>query len=572
MKKALLLSASLLLAGSTAFADCPAGQNEVTVSITTDRYGDETTWTLTGPAGTPVYASGGPYTTQSSNGAYPQTPVTVCIPDGSLVIFTIYDAYGDGLCCNYGQGTYSVTMNGNVVVPYASFQLSRQSIFLAASQAPDQDVAMQAITLAEMIGAGSTPIKGTVRNFGSSAISSFQVSYSIDGSAAVTSTITANVNSNAQYNFTHPTSWDATSGVHTVKVWVTLADGSADAYAVNDTAVTTVSVATQSVQRTALMEEFTSSTCGPCYSLNVSQGFDQLLSNLNTNQPGSHLAAIKYQMNWPAPGNDPSYNGDGNTRRGYYGVNGVPDVYLDGKDMSNPTSQAAFNAAVAKPSFASMDVSYVQNVTTVDVTVNVTPHFSGSGYKTYIAITEDYYHYPGAYTPQKDYHFAMRKMLPNGSGINMASLVADEEQSFTRSYTLVEGGPAQGNYNLWGTVNGITVVAFVQNVSTKEIIQAAFATQPVNVGIHGPEAESPLQIWPNPTNGLVQMRYNNATGTNADVEVFNTLGERVLGTKRTFAGNGQVETIDLSGMEPGMYLVRLIAEGKVTTQRINLVK
>lgn len=568
MKKTLLLSAALMLMGGTAYADCPEGQAEVTVSITTDRYGAETTWSLTGPAGSPVYASGGPYNNMSTSGAYPQTPVTVCIPDGSLVIFTINDAYGDGLCCSYGQGTYSVTMNGTVAVAYANFATTRQVVFLAGAPV-SKDLAMQATTIPEMIGAGNLDIKGTVRNFGSSAVSSFNVGYSIDGGTAVTGTITANVNVNGQYNFTHPTPWDATPGIHTVKLWVEQADGTPDGYPVNDTLTTSVSIATQSVQRTSLLEEFTSSTCGPCYQLNVLNGFDAMLSNLQANQAGSNLAAVKYQMNWPSPGNDPSYNPDGSTRRTYYGVNGVPDVILEGKEMGS-TSQSLFTAAMAKPAFATMDVSYILNGTNVEVTVNVTPHFSGSGYKTYIAITEDFYNYPGAYTPQKDYHFAMRKMLPNGGGINMANMVADETQTFTRSYTLNEGGPAQGNYNLWGTVDGITIVAFIQKTSTKEIIQAAFVNDPVGgTGIQDHKANDLLQIWPNPTSDLVYLRYGKATATDVTVEVFNALGERVMATTRNF-GAGQVQSINLAGMQPGMYLVRMVADGTVSTQRVNL--
>lgn len=567
MRTPVLLTAFLFL-GSTAFADCPAGQSEVTVTISTDRYGDETTWSLTGPGGAPVYASGGPYALQGSAGSYPQTPVSVCIPDGSAVVFTIIDSYGDGICCSYGNGTYSVTMNGTTVVTYASFTASRQVLFQAGSPVPD-DLAMYTINLAEMIGAGNTNITGTMRNFGTSAITSFVLGYAVDGGPAQTQTITANVAANAQYNFTHPTPWDATPGMHSVEVWVAQANSQPDGYPSNDALTVSVSVATQSTQRIALMEEFTSSSCGPCASLNAS--FDPMLANLNANVEGSHLAAVKYQMNWPSPGNDPSYNSDGNTRRGFYGVGGIPDPYLDGVSMNWPPSTAQFNAAFAKPSFASMDVSYTLVGNTVNVTANVTPHFNGTGYKTFIVVIEDYYHYPAAYTSQKDYHFAMRKMLPNGNGLTMPALVADQQQTFNQSYTLVEGSPAQGNYNLWGTVDGISVVAFLQKTSTKEIIQASFAASPT-VGIQEQQANELLSIWPNPATDMLHLRYGNALSTPATVEVFNALGERVLHTTRNFSSASQVEEINLANLQQGMYLVRLVANGVTSTQRINLLR
>jgi hypothetical protein len=35
---------------------------------------------------------------------------TVCIDDGEYT-FTIYDPYGDGICCGYGDGLYSLKVD-----------------------------------------------------------------------------------------------------------------------------------------------------------------------------------------------------------------------------------------------------------------------------------------------------------------------------------------------------------------------------------------------------------------------------------------------------------------------------
>src|SRR5690606_31831634 len=113
----------------------------------------------------------------------------------------------------------------------------------------------------------------------------------------------------------------------------------------------------------------------------------------------------------------------------------------------------------------------------VAVTANVTPHFDApAGYKLYIAITEDHYVDPASTTSQSNFHYSMRKMLPNGNGTSLAAFVADQTQTVTQNYTLVLGNPQQGNYNLWGDVDGITIVAFVQKTSTKEIYQGAIAS------------------------------------------------------------------------------------------------
>jgi len=85
-----------------------AAHVNVTIAITTDQYGSETTWDIKTSSGVAI-ASGGPYADGSVS---IQTPVTTTLLQDQCYTFTIYDAYGDGICCNYGQGSYSVT-DGN---------------------------------------------------------------------------------------------------------------------------------------------------------------------------------------------------------------------------------------------------------------------------------------------------------------------------------------------------------------------------------------------------------------------------------------------------------------------------
>lgn len=75
----------------------------ITLTINTDDYGSETTWSVES-AGTPIY-SGGPYTDVS--GGSTET-VQFCLEEACFV-FTITDAYGDGICCGYGDGHYLIT-------------------------------------------------------------------------------------------------------------------------------------------------------------------------------------------------------------------------------------------------------------------------------------------------------------------------------------------------------------------------------------------------------------------------------------------------------------------------------
>ncbi|MCH8150565.1 MAG: hypothetical protein IH987_21745 [Planctomycetes bacterium] len=71
----------------------------VEVELHTDAWGSETTWELTDTVSGDLIASGGPYTfiTSPELGALftSEIPVTAC----DCFDFTIFDSYGDGICC-----------------------------------------------------------------------------------------------------------------------------------------------------------------------------------------------------------------------------------------------------------------------------------------------------------------------------------------------------------------------------------------------------------------------------------------------------------------------------------------
>ena len=46
----------------------------------------------------------------------------------SCYSFVISDTYGDGICCSYGNGSYSVTYNGTVTVEDRLLHLKQQHL------------------------------------------------------------------------------------------------------------------------------------------------------------------------------------------------------------------------------------------------------------------------------------------------------------------------------------------------------------------------------------------------------------------------------------------------------------
>ncbi len=123
-------------------APCNTGCNgtEVTVTITFDNYPEETSWTISNDAGVTVL-SGGTYGNQADGSTYSSTN---CLPNDCYT-FTINDAYGDGICCSYGNGSFSVSDASGTLVSGSSFASSASGDFCFGSTPPPAETCSDGI-------------------------------------------------------------------------------------------------------------------------------------------------------------------------------------------------------------------------------------------------------------------------------------------------------------------------------------------------------------------------------------------------------------------------------------------
>jgi len=148
---------SLTTGGGGTGGNCNVGN--VTLSLTFDNYPQETGWTLKNASGTTVASA----TYSTSN------------PDGSTVnrtfsglaageyTFTITDAYGDGICCSYGNGSYTLTGSTGTLASGGSFAASESTVFCIES-ASREVVDMNTPQLEQDITLYPNPVKGNVLN------------------------------------------------------------------------------------------------------------------------------------------------------------------------------------------------------------------------------------------------------------------------------------------------------------------------------------------------------------------------------------------------------------------------
>ena len=100
----------------------------VDLTIDTDQYPGETTWAITDGSGATV-ASGGPY--NNANSTFTES---ACLPNGCYT-FTIFDSYGDGICCAYGNGSYQLVGGGAILAAGGTFGGSDATNFCVSGAA-----------------------------------------------------------------------------------------------------------------------------------------------------------------------------------------------------------------------------------------------------------------------------------------------------------------------------------------------------------------------------------------------------------------------------------------------------
>ena len=94
---------------------------EMIVDLLTDNYPSETSWSLFNMCTNKEQISVSRMTIyQTANTQYVNT---YCVPPAEYT-FTVNDTFGDGFCCSYGTGAYTITVDGDVAASGGEFGYS----------------------------------------------------------------------------------------------------------------------------------------------------------------------------------------------------------------------------------------------------------------------------------------------------------------------------------------------------------------------------------------------------------------------------------------------------------------
>lgn len=327
------------------------------------------------------------------------------------------------------------------------------------------DGAMSSIDVPPLF-VGKQAVKGSFSNLGQTGITSADVSFQVeDGDVFTTSFSGLSVTTGDSYSFECTDSLDMPAGVYDLKVWISNLNGTSapDDNPVNDTMVKNLSIPTQLIYYRPLFEEFTSSTCSPCASFNNS------VLNPFIAQHEDDITLVKYQMNWPGSG-DPYYTAEGGVRRTYYGVNAVPDLFIDGKTVATTSAgvNGGFNASYGTMTYVDIQSTHEIQGNNVIIDANIIPYANYPGVKIQMAIVEHVTTQNASTNGETEFHNVMMKMVPDANGTT-ANLVSGEPVNlkFTvdMSTTFVED------------MGDLLLAIFIQDNSTKGIYQSGYSVE-----------------------------------------------------------------------------------------------
>ena len=319
------------------------------------------------------------------------------------------------------------------------------------------DIHLASIDVNSVMGVGSTEIACTVNNKGLTAVNQVRLLYQIDNIKTVEEVFDVNLASLAstQLTFTEPVL--LIPGSYNLMVKVMAVNGVTDDDPDNNLLDKNIAITYGDTQKIAMIEHFSSSTCGPCVNPNV-----QML-NITNNNPGK-FTYTKYQMNWPSPG-DPYYTEEGGTRRQYYGVNAVPAIFIDAQEKSYTQAQATINNIYNTPAFTDIRGSFNIEGNVITAKVDFMSYYDLSNAKAFVSVNEKETKNNVGTNGETSFHHIFMKFLTAATG-NAVDIPAGSCQHF------------EFTQDLSGThvedMGDLEVSAWLQIFGTKEMLNSHF--------------------------------------------------------------------------------------------------
>jgi|GEM_PF-1031021 len=537
------------------------------------------------------YGSAGKlYVDVSTNGGSTWTSSTTNLLTGhaGTGVFTFSLNFSNYMSNNYIGQNVKVRFKG--VSDYGSYNIAIDNVQGPALVPHTDDISVNSINTPDAVLVGpNVDITGTIRNLSNQeALTSFDLTYSIDGGAQVaTYNISGlNVASGAYYNFTHNIPWVATPGSHTLAVTVSNPNGNTDINTSNNATSKNVLIVNEVFPRVIVAEEQTGTKCQYCLAGKLG------METMDLNNPSNYIGIEIHSSTF---GTDPmTVASIESAFQGIYG-SGQPHVALNRLVDDHPAADEMMDNTfindvrammpVAKAEINSLNYNTASREITFVAEATFAVDITGGNFGFAVAIIEDnvtgttsgYSQVNGFNGTSTNFTTPITNIHSTTAGnpIPAANMVyAHVARAYIGGFLGNAGSiPTDVTYNNPVTYsfnytipaaydeNEIEVVVMIINRTTGEVVNAVKSD--LSTGISKINKAN-FNIYPNPTTGLVNIE--GAEG--AQVLVYNMIGEVVYSVANTTA----TTSMDLSSLQSGNYIVKVINNKEVATLKIVLTK
>lgn len=398
----------------------------------------------------------------------------------------------------------------------------------------------------------------TISNFGLKKITSFDIVIESPGlDAPIRHSYTTDLVNMQLQDFTIPETFAFNNvGVHELKVSIQNINGNNTPNAGNPKEIDfklpdfEVFENNNSTSLTPLFEHFSASWCGPCAQTNF-------FLNPLYEKYKDKITVIKYQS-------DSYETSEGEARSKYYGVRGIPTIFLNGENYERNSynlSDAGFKAqtyfhehyegyAEIKNQVYQLDKETKKVRFSMQISNYDPETFNSKNTNIRVALVEYTTYNNKSSNGETEFHNVFHEMMPNVKGIPFTSKGKDDFQHVTFEHTIKSKNIED--------INNIGFVVFIQNHKDKTVLQSAWIPAGEISNVEEQAGAGIVGVYPNPTTDFVNVKYNVTGSQNVTAELVNAKGA-VVGSY-DFGPKEQgtyTNKIDATALPAGSYILNV---------------
>lgn len=427
---------------------------------------------------------------------YPKTDACATASPGAM--FMNYMDYTDDACMNMFTNGQSTRMN-NAINNYKASLKTSDGCQPVASSANDAGALAIVAPVGSTCNTSITP-SVTIKNFGTAALTSVTINYRVDAGTVLTYSWTGNLASGASATVTLP-AMTVTAGAHTFTAYTTSPNGQTDGNAGNDSQTSNFTVVAGTTVNYPLTEGFQGTTFPPT---------GWTLSNPDANNTWTRVTTAGGFGASTASARMDNFSGTADL------TGQVDDLLTPMIDFSNAVTPATLTFDVA---YARYDATYKDSLL---------GHVSTNCGSTWIRV------YGKGSTGLATAPDNTNAFLPSATQwrtetVSLANYVGQPKVQFR-----FRSKSGYGNH------------LYIDNVN----ITAG------TVGISNLPKESVIGLYPNPTEGKINLAVSLKDASTVEVRIFDSLGKLV--TFKSEAGvNKTTIELDLSNQPSGLYFAQV---------------